>query len=101
MSRNHISDIEFKQLSDKFGKQGKAYLRTVKLKGQDSETLNHYLDLIECFDKKIKLADKQTEQMFKQDEICNLLESVPGIGKLSAVLIRHEIDYINRFISAG
>lgn len=101
LSRNYISDANFKQLSDKFGKQGRAYLRMVKLKGQDSEILNHYLDLIEYFDEKIKLAEKKTDQIFKEDEICKLLKSIPGIGKLSAVLIKHEIDNIDRFISAG
>lgn len=101
LARNHIEEPEFRKLSDKFGKKGRGYMRAFKLRGNDTEILNHYLDVIEDIEEKIKGAEKKIKETFKKDEICQLLESVPGIGELSAVLIRYEIDDIERFISAS
>ena len=101
LARNHVQHPDFKKLSDKFSKKGKAYMRAFKLRGHDTDILNHYLDLIEQFDQKIKEVEKKINELFKKDEICRLLESVPGIGELSAVLIRYEIDDIERFISVS
>jgi transposase len=100
LSRNHIEEEGFRGLSDKFGKKGKRYIRGFKLRGNDTEILNHYVDLIEEIDKKIKVAHKKIMESFKRDEICTLLESVPGIGEILSVLIRYEIDEIQRFGSA-
>lgn len=99
LARNHIEEPEFRKLTDKFGKMGKAYMRAFKLRGNDTEILNHYLDLIEDLEEKIKSAEQKIKETFKKDEICQLIESVPGIGELSAVLIRYEIDDIERFVS--
>lgn len=52
-------------------------------------------------EEKIKLTEQKIRETFKKDAICRLLESVPGIGELSAVLIRYEIDDIERFVSAS
>lgn len=100
LARNHIEEPEFRKLSDKFGKKGKAYMRAFKLRGNDTEILNHYLDLIDAIEEKIKKVDEKIRKTFEEDGICRLIESVPGIGKLLAVLIRYEIDDIERFPSA-
>jgi transposase len=100
LARNHIEQAEFRELSDKFGKIGKAYMRGFNLRGNDREILNHYLDLIDGLDEKIRYAEKKIRETHRKDEICKLIESVPGIGEILAVLIRHEIDEIERFISA-
>jgi len=99
LARNHIEEKGFRELSDKFSTKGKAYMRAFKLRGNDTEILNHYLDLIEDLEEKIKSAEQKIKETFKKDEICQLIESVPGIGELSAVLIRYEIDDIERFVS--
>jgi len=83
-------------LSDKFGKQGMIYLRSVTLKGDDTAILNNYLDLLEETEKKIKMAEKQIRSVCREDKICALLSSVPGIGNILAVTIRYEIDDIER-----
>ena len=101
LTRNHIEDKGFKELSDKFGKKGMAYLRSVTLKGMDTEILNRYLDLLEETEVKIKAAESRIRLVCRQDEICQLLKSVPGIGDILAVTIRYEIDDIERFVSAG
>jgi len=101
LARNHIEDKSFKDLSDKFGKKGIAYMRSMTLRGNDTEILNRYLDLLGETESKIKAAENQIRAVCKQDEICRLLSSIPGIGDILAVTIRYEIDDISRFISSG
>lgn len=101
LTRNHIEDSGFTSLSDKFGKQGMVYLRSVVLKDNDTAILNDYLDLLEETRSKINIADQQIRFVFREDKICGLLRSIPGIGYTLAVTIRYEIDDIERFISAG
>jgi len=101
LTRNHIEDTGFTSLSDKFGKQGLSYLRSVTLKGEDAAIVNNYLDLLEETERKIKAAEKQIRAVCREDKICTLLQSIPGIGPILAVTIRYEIDDIGRFMSAG
>jgi len=99
LSRNHIEEEGFRKLTDKFGKKGSEYIRGFKLRGNDTDILNHYVDLIEEIDKKIKVVNKEIMESFEIDEVCKLIESVPGIGKILAVMIRYEIDEIDRFLT--
>lgn len=101
LTRNHIEDEGFQGLSDKFGKKGIAYMRAVTLKGNDTAILHDYLDLLEETEKRIKAAESRIRAVCRQDEICRLLSSIPGIGDILAVTIRYEIDNIERFISSG
>lgn len=101
LTRNHIEDKGFTSLSDKFGKQGLSYLRSVTFKGEDTAIVNNYLDLLEETERKIKAAEKQIRAVCREDKICTLLKSIPGIGDILAVTIRYEIDEIGRFMSAG
>lgn len=99
LCRNHIEEEGFRRLTDKFGKEGKRYIRGFKLRGNDTEILNHYVDLIEEIEKKIKMVNKKIIETVERDEICKLIGSVPGIGKILAVMIRYEIDDIGRFMT--
>jgi len=101
LTRNHIEDRGFASLTDKFGKQGMTYLRSVTLKSSDTGILNNYLDLLEETEKKIKAAEKQIRMVCREDKRCTLLKSIPGIGDILAVTIRYEIDDIRRFMSSG
>lgn len=100
LSRNHIDNREFEGMSDKFGKSGMQYMRSIELKGNDTKILNHHLDLIEQINEKINQAHRDIRTVFRQDHICRLLESIPGIGYILSVIIRYEIDNIDRFINA-
>jgi transposase len=71
------------------------------LKSNDTAILNDYLDLLEGTEKKIKEAEKRIRAVCREDKICKLLSSVPGIGDILAVTIRYEIDDIERFMSSG
>lgn len=99
LTRNHVEDRWFQGLSDKFCKRGLAYMREMTLKGNDTEILHNYLDLLEETEKRIKSAESRIRTVCRQDEICRLLDSIPGIGDILAVTIRYEIDDIGRFIS--
>jgi transposase len=101
LDRNHIEDPEFRQLSDKFGKRGRALMKEFRLKGADTRMLRNYLSVIDKLEQRIAAVEKEIRKTFRKDEVCKLLRSVPGIGELSAVLIRYEIDDIERFASAG
>jgi transposase len=101
LARNHIEDKSFTSLSDKFGKKGQAYLRSAQLKGNDTLILNQYLDLLGETETKIATAERHIRAVCRQDEICRLLTSIPGIGDILAVTIRYEIDNMTRFISSG
>jgi transposase len=99
LDRNHIEDPGFLGLSDKFGKTGRAYMKGFKLKGTDTRILRSYLCLIDEVEKKIESVEKRIKKAFREDDICKLLKTVPGIGELTAVLLRYEIDDIGRFAS--
>jgi len=101
LTRNHLEDTGFTSLSDKFGKQGLSYLRAATLKETDTVILNDYLDLLDETEQKIKEAEKRIRVICREDKICSLLQSIPGIGPILAVTIRYETDDIERFISAG
>jgi transposase len=101
LTRNHIEDTAFASLSDKFGKAGTSYLRSVTLRDNDTAILNNYLDLLEEIERKVNEAKRRIGAVCREDKICKLLSSVPGIGSILAVTIRYEIDDIERFMSAG
>lgn len=100
LARNHIEEPGFKQLRVKFSKKGKTYMKGFKLKGNDTRILKNYLSLLEIFDKKREMVEQKIKKLFEEDEICRLLQTIPGIGELSSVVIRYEIGDIERFASA-
>jgi len=101
LARNHIEDKYFKNLTDKFGKKGKEYMRNIVLTGNDTAIINNYLDLLEEIQNKIKSAESLIRGLCREDEICRLLKTIPGIGDILAVTIRYEIDDIDRFVSSN
>jgi transposase len=80
--------------------QGREYMGTLLLQGHDRTIVNEYLHVIDTLDGKIKAAETLISEEFRRDEICRLLETLPGVGKILAVTIRYEIDDIGRFLSA-
>jgi transposase len=100
LSAHHIEDRQFRDLTEKFGKQGREHMGTLLLQGHDRTIVNEYLHVIDTLDGKIKAAETLISEEFRRDEICRLLETLPGVGKILAVTIRYEIDDIGRFLSA-
>jgi len=55
-------------------------MRAITLKGNDTAILHEYLDLLEETEKRINLAESRIRAVCRQDELCRLLDSIPGIG---------------------
>jgi len=73
--------------TDLFGKQGKQWLRGVKLPQHSRRLLDQELKLLEAVGERIKASDYRIKR----------LKTIPGIGRFFATLITHEIDDVNRF----
>jgi transposase len=87
-------------VTDLFGKGGTAYLKKLKLSGVDSEILRENLKLLEALDTLIKDAEKEIKRLLGDDPRVTLLQSIPGLGPILAVVVALEIDNISRFHAA-
>lgn len=100
LDRHQVEDNVFRGLTDKFGKTGMKIMRSLELRGNDRAILNGYLDLIEELSRRIAALNKQIKALVKEDEISSYLKTVPGFGDLLGLLLRYEIDNMERFASA-
>jgi transposase len=92
--------IELPKLSDMFGKSGLAWLQQVQLPRPDDSILREDLELLKTFAEKIASTERLIAQLAEGDESVLWLASLPGIGKFLSVVIRWEVDDINRFQEA-
>lgn len=83
--------------TDLFGKQGKQWLRGVKLPQHSRRLLDQELKLLEAVGERIKASDYRVKRLGKADTWIKRLKTIPGIGRFFATLITHEIDDVNRF----
>ena len=89
--------VALPKLSDLFGKSGLAW---VELPGPDGRVLRGDLELLKVFAEKIDSTERLIEQLAASDEAVPWLASLPGIEKFLSVVIRWEVDDINRFQEA-
>ena len=92
--------VELPKLSDVFGKSGVAWLEQVELPKPDDCILREDLQLMKVFAEKIASTERLIEKLAAGDEAVPWLASLPGIGKFLSVVIRWEVDDINRFQEA-
>lgn len=83
--------------TDLFGAKGMQFLRSAELPALERKMLDEDLELLEALRTRIRSIESILEQLKENDEIVERLKSVPGIGKFFAMLIRHEIDSLDRF----
>jgi transposase len=88
------------QVADLFGKQGLALLRTVQLPGTEQAVLESWLRVHEQLVNELRQANAWIRAQVKEDRLAQLLMTIPGIGHQFALLVRYEIDHIERFASA-
>lgn len=100
LARQNIVDPVLADLSDKFGKVGLQRMKELKLKGYDDQILKESLEILESLRKRIRMLEKQIADLVKADPIATLIMTLPGIGYQLALLIRNEIDKIERFLTA-
>lgn len=96
-NRDYYQALE--NLTDMFGKTGTKMLKDIKIPAPDYDILKGYLNLIDEINKKVKELDILIEKRSNNDKDIDLLKSIPGIGNVTAFLIKSEIDDIKKFSS--
>lgn len=108
MSKNKIHQIfdlypdekikfNFKPQTDLFGKKGSEFLKVFPFKEEDGFLVGQLLGLIDFLNLQIKSLEQKIDEMVKDDKDVERLQSIPGIGKYFARLLKAEIDDISRF----
>lgn len=88
-----------KPVSDVFGKRGRAWLRAIELSAGGRRGVEAWLRQIDCLDGEIEAQKKELERMAADDARARWLQTVPGIGAYSAMVILAEIGDVHRFAS--
>lgn len=86
-------------VKDLFGKRGRAWLATLELSPAARQTVAVWLRQIDHLDREIACQKQELERMANQDARARWLQTVPGIGAYSAMVILGEIGEIGRFPS--
>jgi len=85
------------QVTDLFGKKGRAWLSELSLPPAPRQTINTQLKLIDAVDEQVADLDKQTRELAQADFGTRILMTIPGIGAFSALVLKAEIGDIQRF----
>jgi transposase len=86
-----------KPVSDLFGKQGRRWLASIELSDAARLVVDTYLPLIDDFNLKIAEQERRLAKLAKDDVRAHWLQTIPGIGPYSAMVILAEIGDIARF----
>jgi transposase len=86
-----------KPVSDVFGKRGRAWLEKIELSPGGRRVVQSWLRQIDHLDDEIEAQKKELESMAADDARARWLQTVPGIGAYSAMVILAEIGDIARF----
>jgi transposase len=84
-------------VADVFGKRGRAWLATLGLSPMARRTVDTWLREVDHLEGEIEALTRELEAMAKDDVRARWLQTVPGIGAYSAMLILAEIGEIARF----
>jgi transposase len=83
--------------SDVFGCKGRVWLAKVEMPAGTRSALKVHLKLIDEYTRQIAGQDRRLERLRKADVRTQWLETIPGIGKYSSLLLLAEIGDIQRF----
>jgi transposase len=83
--------------SDVFGKRGCNDLAKVCLEGSAHEQLDQDLRLLETLNADFRETEKLLCQSLKGDRRVELLQTIPGLGEITAAVLALEIDDVGRF----
>jgi transposase len=95
--------IAFPEISDLFGKRGRAALRTrvAELPPQTAFVLCRLLAQVEGLDGEIAALEQRMAELFEVDEAIRLLMTLPGVGFILGIVLRTEIGDVTRFPRSG
>jgi transposase len=85
--------------SDLFGRKGRVWLANMEMPSGARSAVKVHLKLIDEFTRQVAGQDRRLERLRKQDVRAQWLETIPGIGKYSAMLLLAEIGDVQRFAS--
>jgi transposase len=86
-------------VSDLFGAKGMKHLKDVELPSYHLKQLKSYMTLYDGLTQQIEPLTKHIRDLAQKDPIAKLLMTIPGIGPLTAMFIKAEIEDISRFPS--
>lgn len=90
---------DFTEMSDIFGKQGRQDLRRVmgQLPSQTRFSLRGLLQQLDAVERQMARMEKRMRQVFEETCENKLLQTLPGVGFILAVVIAQEIGDVKRF----
>ena len=93
----------FDEVSDIFGGRGRRLLEeAVKdLPPETRYSVSEQLELIDGVEQSITQAEKRIREVIKEDHTMQLLQTIPGVGPILAIVIALEVGDVNRFSRAG
>ena len=88
-----------KPVADVFGKKGRAWLAGLRLSAAARIVADVWLKVVDQMDQAILEQSRVLEKMAAEDVRARWLQTVPGIGAYSAMVILAEVGEIERFAS--
>lgn len=95
IARQH--NLNMPQVTDLFGRKGRAALNKVVLPDPDAMILVQNLAMLDTLDALIKMDEERIKADGAKDHSVEILQSMPGIGLVIGSVIATEIDTIARF----
>ncbi|MBU4057850.1 IS110 family transposase [Patescibacteria group bacterium] len=86
--------------TDAFGVSGTEYLKNLDWEEPIKTIVFKYLEMIENLNKEIKKLDKIIAKTVNETKEMRLLQTIPGIGRITSYLVATEIGNIERFPSS-
>jgi transposase len=92
---------DFEDISDIFGKAGRQRIEISlgKLPPETVYTMRCLLTQLDSVEAEIRRIEKRMKEVFKETDAVKLLQTVPGIGFILAVVIAQETGDVDRFSS--
>lgn len=83
--------------SDLFGKKGLEFLDALELRQPYDLELRSALAILRIVMKEVKIIEAEIKEHLREDPQATVLQTIPGVGLLTAYLLLHEIGPIQRF----
>lgn len=97
LDKRNLSSV----IPDPFSASGRKLIEQLELDEHEQQLLREHMELLEYFEKLVKAEDKWVLAKFRQTPDAQLLQTIPGIGELSALLLWCELGCISRFKNAS
>jgi transposase len=86
--------------SDLFGNKGMTWLKSLELPVPYHKLLGQLLANLDNLNAQIRTSDKLVKELLAADSEAQLISTIPGFGPFFSVLVRVEIDKVERFPDA-